>query len=414
MPFIEGTNRGGAPSKFPAISAEKSLSNTTHVVTTQFIMTSPGDKRGSPHNKKQNNNNNNSTLPKISNNDGGAKINTRQNNPGEYSKEIAQYPGKDASPTAENSPSYVTIVKGNKHCSPASQLKDPPHTVTPSSQIDKKEEPFPPGFGDDDSTHPSVGNNKEVKSINEDGISLIQEGESIMAKIDSELVELNLSAVAPPPISEIDTSGTPDWAKIVQTNMENIAATILTACGELSKQMDTKVSKAEIIDIVDESKAEIIDIVDEKVKVLVAAAVTDKVNEFNGLKDKPKADTETEAQHNEDPQVNRDNVATDQQPYRTPHHCPPHTPTTTPHRGVEPEVTPYSLIVSQNGPLPPLDDVVKNLNTSMTTETTEHNSRWNLTDRAGRQTKREQQNADSADDNVHGNDNNGNNNYDNN
>ena len=105
MPFIEGTNRGGAPSKFPAISAEKSLSNTTHVVTTQFIMTSPGDKRGSPHNKKQNNNNNNSTLPKISNNDGGAKMNTRQNNPGEYSKDISQmggegkHPGKDAYPT---------------------------------------------------------------------------------------------------------------------------------------------------------------------------------------------------------------------------------------------------------------------------------------------------------------------------
>ena len=186
--------------------------------------------------------------------------------------------------------------------------------------------------------------------------------------------------------------------------------------------MDNKVSKAEIIDIVDKSKAEIIEIVDEKVKVLVAAAVTDKFNEVNGLKDKPMADTETEAQHDEDPQVNRDNVATNQQPYRTPHHRPPHTPTTAPHRGVEQEGTPYSLIVSQNGPRPlddvngprPLDDVVENLDNSMTTETTGHNSRWNLTDRAGRQTKREQQNADSADDNVHGNDNNGNNNYDNN
>ena len=43
-----------------------------------------------------------------------------------------------------------------------------------------------------------------------------------MAKIDSELVELNLSAVVPPTISEIDTmgGGTPDWAKIVQKNME--------------------------------------------------------------------------------------------------------------------------------------------------------------------------------------------------
>ena len=102
----------------------------------------------------------------------------------------------------------------------------PRHTVersTPYSySIILNWEPFPPGFGDDDSTNPSVGNNKEVKSINEDGISLIQEGESIMAKIDSELVELNLSAVVPPTISEIDTmgGGTPDWAKIVQKNME--------------------------------------------------------------------------------------------------------------------------------------------------------------------------------------------------
>ena len=43
----------------------------------------------------------------------------------------------------------------------------------------------------------------------------------------------------------------------------------------------------------------------------------------------------------------------------------------------------------------------------------EHKSRWNLTDCADRQTKREQQ-KENADDNVHGNDNNGNNNYDNN